>query len=135
MGTTISTISLLVGSLTSGTLSAMAANYAREQQFTQSKTYFLYCAVLAIFLILITMFIVIKSKISGAGIFEGFAIGITLAFVLLTIVLFVSLVMSAMGYNAANDNDSSDAVKYGAISAAICFLGFLISLLLILFLL
>ena len=138
MGTVLSTILLLGGTLASGVLSSMSANYAREQNLSSSKTYALYSALVAIVLILLTLFLTIKSKMGGGaftGIFEGFAIGVMLAFLLLTIVLFATLTMNFMGIMAANNDDEAGALKYGALSAAVCFIGFIIALLLILFLL
>ena len=137
MGTTISTFILLVGSLTTGVLSSVAANYAREKNWDRTKLFSGLSMGLAISLILLTLFIVVKGH-TGAGeitgVIEEMAFGVMLSFIFMVLVMVGVAVLDILALIDAG-KESSEAFSKAVGAAVVAFGGFVLALIIIIFLL
>jgi len=131
MGTVVSSMTLLGGSLLCGVFSAVAANYARQGNLSQAKMWAWITAAIAIALILLTLFLVVK----GHSFLGGLAFGVTLSYILMTLVMVAVAALNILSAIQAGENnqDRSKVFSIGAATAA--FGGFVLSLFLIIFLL
>ena len=137
MGTTISTFILLVGCLTTGVLSSVAANYAREKNWDRTKLFSGLSMGLAIGLILLTLFIVVKGH-TGAGeitgVIEEMAFGVMLSFIFMVLVMVGVAVLDILALIDAGKQDSA-AFSKAVGAAVVAFGGFVLALIIIIFLL
>ncbi len=148
MGTTLSTLILLTGALATGVLSSMAANYARQANsaanppvaaklWQSTKTFAGISMGLAVALILLTLFIVIKghtgtSEITGA--IESMALGVMISFILMILAMTGVAVLDMLALIEATNNESGAFGK--AVGGAVLSFGsFILSLIIIIFLL
>lgn len=137
MGTVLSTFILLVGSLVTGVLSSVSANYAREKNWERTKMFSGFSMGLAIALILLTLFIVVRGHTGASeitGVIEEMAFGVMLSFIFMTLVMVAVTVLDILALiDASNESDSAMWKSIGA--AIVSFGGFVISLFIIIFLL
>lgn len=137
MGTALSTFILLVGSLVTGVMSSMAANYARQKNWDQTKLFSGLAMGVAIGLILLTLFIVVKGH-TGAGeitgVIEEMAIGVMLSFIFMILVMVGVTVLEILTLIEASNQDSGAFMKAVG-GAVLSFGGFVVSLIIIIFLL
>jgi hypothetical protein len=137
MGTVLSTFILLIGSLVTGVLSSVAANYSREKNWEKAKMFSGFSMGSAIALILLTLFIVVKSH-TGAGeitsVIEELAFGVMISFIFMTLVMVAVTVLNILALiEASNQEEKSMWKSVGA--AILSFGGFILSLFIIIFLL
>lgn len=137
MGTVLSTFVLLIGSLATGILSSVAANYTREKNWEKAKMFSGFSMGLAIALILLTLFIVVKSH-TGAGeitsVIEEMAFGVMISFIFMVLVMVAVSVLNILALiEASNKEEKAMWKSVGA--AIVSFGGFIVSLFIIIFLL
>ncbi|HMP28221.1 MAG TPA: hypothetical protein PKD85_01390 [Saprospiraceae bacterium] len=137
MGTVLSTFILLIGSLITGVLSSVSANYSREKNWEKAKMFSGFSMGSAIALILLTLFIVVKGH-TGAGeitgIIEEMAFGVMISFIFMTLVMVGVTVLNILALiEASNQEEKSMWKSVGA--AILSFGGFIVSLFIIIFLL
>jgi hypothetical protein len=137
MGTVLSTFVLLIGSLATGVLSSVAANYSREKNWEKAKMFSGFSMGLAIALILLTLFIVVKSH-TGAGevtsVIEEMAFGVMISFIFMVLVMVAVSVLNILALIEASNKE--EKAMWKSIGAAIVsFGGFIVSLFIIIFLL
>jgi hypothetical protein len=138
MGTTLSTFLLLGGTLFTGVISSIAANNARTQNFEQAKIWSGSSAAIAALLIAFTLFIVVKGH-TGAGEITGaieeMAVGVMIAYLLLTVMMVAIAAMNILGLYESFKKDKKNAMWYGIGAASVSFIGFIMALVIIVFLL
>lgn len=138
MGATLSTILMLGGSLASGVLSAMAARQARDGNWSKVRLYAGICIAMGILLAMISLFLVIKSRSSAAVVTSGLeemALGVMISFVLMMLATVAMTILDIMALVRASDQNKKSAEDY-AIGASITSFGsFVLSLIIIIFLL
>lgn len=137
MGTTLSTFLLLVGSLVVGVMSSVSANYAREKEWDKTKLYSGISMGIAIALILLTLFIVVKGHTGASeitGIIEEMAFGVMISYIVMVLVMVGVAVLDILTLIEASKS-SSAAFGKAVGAAVVAFGGFVLSLFIIIFLL
>lgn len=135
MGVTISTFILLAMTLVTAALSIVSANYSRKKDWNHAKIYALISAGIALATVLLALFIVIKAKSSPVtGEADEFAIGVMLSFVILILAMALISALEIMSV-VEMESGSSKAVAYGAGAATTALGAFILSLIVIIFLL
>ena len=146
MGTVLSTLTLLVGALVTGVLSSMAANYARQANgssgsvadglWQKTKTFAGISMGLAIFLVLLTLFIVVKGHTGASeitGVIEEMAFGVMISFILMILAMTGIAVLDMLALIGASPGGTAFGKSVGA--AVLSFGSFILSLIIIIFLL
>jgi hypothetical protein len=137
MGTTMSTFLLLIGSLVTGVMSSMAANYARQKNWESTKMYSGITMGIALSLILLTLFIVVKGHTGGGeitGVIEEMAFGVMLSFIFMILAMTGVAVLEILTLiEASNKSDGAYGKAVGG--AVLSFGSFIVSLIIIIFLL
>jgi hypothetical protein len=137
MGTTLSTFLLLVGSLVVGVMSSVAANYARQDNWDKTKLYSGLSMGIAIALILLTLFIVVRGHTGASeitGVIEEMAFGVMISYIVMVLVMVGVAVLDILTLIDASKS-SSTAFGKAVGAAAVAFGGFVLSLFIIIFLL
>jgi len=130
MGATLSTLMLLAGSLVIGVLSSVAGYYSKSSNAEKTRLWNGIAAGIGVLLALLTLFIMIK----GHSAAEGFEVGVMISFVLLMIAMIIATVLNVLSLiEAGKVKSNSTWFSTGAAIAA--FGSFLLSLVLIIFLL
>lgn len=125
----------MVSTIVIGILSAVVANYARNKDYTHARTFAGVVIAIVIVLVLLVLFLIIKSHLSPAGELENFAFGVIIALIILILSLIGIGVMMAITIAAINDKNSDRALEFAAGSSALAFGTFVLSLLIVIFLL
>ena len=129
---------MLGGVLATGVVSSIAANGARSKNFTQAKIWSSVSASIALVLIALTLFLVVKGH-TGAGevtgALESLAVGVMISYVLLIVILTAVCSMNILALYESFKKDKDKALWYSIGSAIASFLGFIMALVLIIFLL
>ena len=138
MGTTLSTFMLLTGAIVTGVLSALSANNAREKKLSTSKLWSGISAAVAAALVVFTLFIVVKGH-TGAGeitgVIEEFAFGVMLSFIFMMLAMIAIASLNILALYEASKNDEHKTLGYSVGAAILSFGSFVVSLILIIFLL
>lgn len=138
MGATLSTFLLLGGTLVTGVISSIAANNARTQNFEQAKIWSGSSAAIAALLIAFTLFIVVKSRTGASeitAVVEELAIGVMISLILLMVMMVAICSMNILGLYESFKKDKKNAMWYSIGAAVTSFIGFILALVLIVFLL
>jgi hypothetical protein len=136
MGTTLSTFLLLVGTLTTTVISSIAANAAREKDWSKTRLWAGITMTLAILLVLLTLFIVIRAHMGAAeltGVIESMALGVMLSYIFLTLVMVIVAVLEIFSMLDATKDDGTKSMWYSIGSATTSIVGFIFALMLIIF--
>lgn len=147
MGTVLSTLTLLIGALATGVLSSIAANYARQANnagsgssaddlWQKTKMFAGISMGLAIFLVLLTLFIVVKGHTGASeitGVIEEMAFGVMISFILMILAMTGIAVLDMLALIEASSQTSAFGKAVGA--AVLSFGSFVLSLIIIIFLL
>ena len=134
----MSSFILLGGALLCGIFSSIGANYARQGDLSKSKMWSWISAAVAAFLILLTLFIVVRGHVGASevtGAVESLAFGVMLSYILMTLVMVAVAALDVLSAIQAGDNDQSKAMWYNIGAAITAFGGFVLSLIIIIFLL
>jgi hypothetical protein len=142
MGTALSTFILLVGTIATGVLSSMSANYAwgSNKDWGKVKMYAGISLGISLLMILLNLFVLVRGHTGASeitGIIEEFAFGVMFSFIVLMISMIVVCVLNVItiiGANSAKPEDSN-AFKMAVGAAITSFGSFILSLFLIIFLL
>lgn len=140
MGTALSTFILLTGSLVTGVTSSIAANRVSNKKWSQAKLYTGLSMGLQIALVLMTLFILVKSHIGAGeitGVIESMAFGVMFSFIFLMLCMTGSAVLNGVALvGEMSDNpEKSNAFRMSVGAAIINFGSFVLSLFIIIFLL
>lgn len=138
MGTTLSTFILLTGSLVTGVMSAVAANYAREKKWTQAKMWSGITAGIALALVILTLFIVVKSHTGASeatAAVEEFAFGVMISFILMILAMTGVGILNTFALIEASKENQKDVLALTIGASGASFIAFILSLVIIIFLL
>lgn len=141
MGTTFSSFLLLAGSLVCGVLSAIAATAAKDKNWSRAKLLSGLSMGLAIGLILLTLFIVVRGHVGTGeitGVIEEMAIGVMLSWILMILIMVGVAVIDILGLidaSKAKEADRSAAFGKFVGASALAFGGFVLCVFIIIFLL
>jgi amino acid transporter len=119
-------------------MSAVAANYAREKKWTQAKMWAGITAGIALALVILTLFIVVKSHTGASeatAAVEEFAFGVMISFILMMIAMIGISVMSALALVEASKENQKDVLALTIGASGASFIAFILSLVIIIFLL
>lgn len=132
MGTALSTMLLLTASLAGGVTSSMSANYAREGKWSSVKMTSGITMGVQIALFFLILFIIIKSHTSFLTL-----PGILISFIIMLIAIFGEAILNMMALIGASSKDPAKSRAFGmSVGAAILSFGtFILSLIIIIFLL
>ena len=142
MGTVMSTFILLVGTIVTGVLSSLSANYAwgKNKDWSKVKLFSGISLGVSLFMIFLNLFILVKSHTGVneiTGIIEEMAFGVMFSFMVLMLSMIIVCVLNIIaiaGANSAKPEDSK-AFSMSAGAAATSFASFIVSMFLIIFLL
>ena len=138
MGTTLSTFILLTGVVATGILSSLSASESRRKNFSKAEMWSGISGGVAVALIVLTLFIVVKSH-TGAGeitgAVESLAFGVMVSFIFVLFVLIGVGSLNILSLYEAGKKDAKKVEWYSIAAAASSFGALLISLFLIIFLL
>ena len=132
----MSSFILLGGALLCGIFSSVAANYARQGDLSKSKLWSWITAGIAAVLIILTLFIVVRSHVGAgevAGAVEELAFGVMLSYILMTLVMVAVAALNILSAIQAGDNNKSKAMWYNIGAAITAFGGFVLALIIIIF--
>ncbi len=140
MGTALSTFGLLIGSLFVGIMSSVAANRIGSKNWSQAKIFTGVSMGTGITIVLLTLFILIKSHMGGGmvtSIVEEMAFGVMLSFIFLMMCMIGVTVLNGIALSGELSDKPENTRAYGmSIGAAVLSFGsFIVSLFIIIFLL
>lgn len=141
MGTVMSTFILLIGTIVTGVMSSLSANYAwGKTDWSKVKMYAGISLGVSLIMILLNLFILVRSHTGlgeVTGIIEEMAFGVMLSFMLLMLSMIIVCVLNIITIIGANSAKPADSSAFRmAVGAAICsFASFILSMFLIIFLL
>ena len=138
MGATLSTVILAGGVLLAGVLSAVVADYGRKKNWDKAKLYAAINATICIILVGVAIFLIVKSR-SGAseitGAIESMAFGVMLSAIFLMVSVFIIGVMNVFAAIEATRKSKEKVEGLGAGASALSFVAFIISMVIVVFLL
>jgi hypothetical protein len=130
MGATLTTMILLVGSIVDGVMSSITADRARKKQWTQAKIFAGVSLGIALGLLFLSLYMVIKHHmLSGPG--------VMIAMIFLILSTIGAIVLDAIAFAGTLSDKPEDSRAFGmAVGSSILSFGsFIISLVIIVFLL
>lgn len=131
----MSTFGLLVTTIGTGALSSVAANYAREKNWSKTKLYSAISASIAGLAVLVALFITIKGASTPGAMMGEIAIGVNIAYVMLMITMLGAIALDIMAAVESDKQNEKDAMAFSVSAAILCFLMFILSIVVIGFLL
>jgi hypothetical protein len=141
MGTVLSTFILLIGTIVTGVMSSLSANYAwGTTNWGKVKMYAGISLGVSLIMILLNLFILVRSHTGVGeitGVIEEMAFGVMLSFMLLMLSMIIVCVLNIITLIGANSDKPANSSAFKmAVGAAICSFGsFILSMFLIIFLL
>ena len=138
MGTTLSTFILLTGVVATGILSSLSASESRRKNFSKAEMWSGISGGVAVALIVLTLFIVVKSH-TGAGeitgAVESLAFGVMISFIMLILACIGVASLNGLSLFEAKKKDEKKTTTYSIAAAATSFGALVLALVLIIFLL